>query len=128
VNVLDENIDYPTRQLLRRLKVPFRHISTDIGRSGMKDLNEVIPLLHSLKHPTFFTRDADFYSARLRHARYCLVYIDVASAESARYIARLLRHRQFRNRVERAGKVIRLHQSGISYRQLNSTREEQVHW
>jgi hypothetical protein len=73
VNILDENIDSVARQQLRSFKVRFRHIGSDIGHSGMKDLNDVIPLLHTLRKPTFFTRDGDFYSRTLVHAHYCLV-------------------------------------------------------
>lgn len=32
----------------------------------MKD-REIIPLLHQINHPTFFTRDSDFYYLRLCH-------------------------------------------------------------
>lgn len=54
MNILDENIDLVARQQLRSFKVRFGHIGSDIGHSGMKDLNDVIPLLHTLRKPTFF--------------------------------------------------------------------------
>ncbi|MEK6323489.1 MAG: hypothetical protein AABN33_17760 [Acidobacteriota bacterium] len=86
MNILDENIDAVAREHLRSLKVHFRHIGSDIGQSGMKDLNDVIPLLHNLRDPTFFTRDKDFYSRSLVHARYCLIHLDVPRKESRQSI------------------------------------------
>jgi hypothetical protein len=81
VNVLDENIVATQRQLLRSWKIHFRSIGGEVGRAGMKDRDEIIPLLHTLRRPTFFTRDHDFYKADLRHRGYCLVFLDVAFAK-----------------------------------------------
>ena len=126
--ILDENIDSFARERLRLVKIRYRHLGTYIGRSGMKDLNDVIPLLHSLKLPTFFTRDKDFYSTPLAHAGYCLVYLDVLPGESADYIIRFLNHNLFRRRVDRMGKVVRVHRTAIRYHQLNSRLEHRVRW
>jgi hypothetical protein len=41
----------------------------------MLDREEIIPLLHSLRQPTFFTRDRGFYRPGLLHSAYCLVYL-----------------------------------------------------
>jgi len=60
VNVLDENIVATQGQLLRSWKIHFRGIGGEVGRAGMKDRGEIIPLLHALRRPTFFTRDHDF--------------------------------------------------------------------
>jgi hypothetical protein len=65
-----------------------------VSRQGMKD-QEIIDLLHRLRHPTFFTRDEDLYARRRYHARYCLVYLAVAKDEVAPFVRRLLRHREF---------------------------------
>lgn len=128
MNILDENIDSVTREQLSSFKVRFSHIGTDIGYSGMKDLNDVIPLLHSLRKPTFFTRDAGFYSRTLVHARYCLVYLDVRASESAEYVVRLLRHEAFRKQSDRMGRIIRLRPNRLSYRELNSQKELHLDW
>lgn len=128
MNILDENIDSVARERLRWLKVPFRHIGSDIGHSGMKDLNDVIPLLHSLKHPTFFTRDEDFYARILGHAEYCLVHLDVPPGESADYIAKFLRHKHFRAKFDRIGKVVRVRRSGLSYFEQHYHRARRVKW
>ena len=79
MNVLDENIDEPQRQRLVAWKLHVRQIGVELGRLGMKDRNEIIPLLHSLRRPTLFTSDQDFYRPDWRHAGYCLVYLDVPS-------------------------------------------------
>jgi hypothetical protein len=128
VNILDENVDAVARQQLRTLNVRFRHIGTDIGHSGMKDRNDVIPLLHSLKNPTFFTRDEDYYSRDLIHSRYCLVYLDVPPGESARHIFRFLRDRRFRKNSDRVGRVLRLRQKKLSYYELKVDLERHLSW
>ncbi len=67
--VLDENIIESQAQLLRGWRFSPRQIGVDVGRQGMKD-DEVIPLLHSLHQPTFFTRDLQFYEVTLRIAAF----------------------------------------------------------
>ncbi|HEY3136662.1 MAG TPA: hypothetical protein VGL29_11600 [Blastocatellia bacterium] len=94
----------------------------------MKDRNDVIPLLHSLKNPTFFTRDEDYYSRDLIHAHYCLVYLDVPPGESARHIFRFLRDRRFRNNSDRVGRVLRLRQKKLSYYELKVDLERHLSW
>jgi len=128
VNIIDENIDYFQRERLTSLKIRFRQIGIEIGHSGMKDMEEIIPLLHSLRRPTFFTRDNDFYKPRLRHSRYCPVYLDMSLDEAADYIRRFLRHRLFRTQTQRMGKVIRISSTGLTYWQAGSERTRTVKW
>ena len=59
MNILDENIPESQRQLLRSWRIRTQQIGHELGRRGMKD-EEIIPLLHQLRRPTFFTRDLDF--------------------------------------------------------------------
>ena len=59
MNVLDENIPKDQRQLLERWRIRARQIGVNIGRRGLQD-DEIIPLLLTLRRPTFFTRDADY--------------------------------------------------------------------
>ena len=66
MNILDENIMESQRQLLRRWRIAVRQIGEDVARKGIKD-DEILPLLHQLTRPTFFTRDLDFYARELRH-------------------------------------------------------------
>lgn len=47
--LLDENVDVLVRRRrLRDWRIRFKHIGTSIGRRGMKDVDEILPLLHRL--------------------------------------------------------------------------------
>ena len=85
MNILDEDISVVERERLRARKVHIRQIGVGIGRLGMKDRSDIIPLLHSLSSPTFFSRDHGFYHPLLLHPGYCLVHLDVAFDEVAEY-------------------------------------------
>ena len=128
MNVLDENIITPERERLREWRIHFRYIGGEVGHLGMKDREEIIPLLHSIRQPTFFTRDQGFYSAILRHQRYCLVYLDVEVDETAEYIRRFLRHSEFRTRTQRLGKIVRVRHSGVSYWEVHQRGEHTLRW
>jgi hypothetical protein len=128
VNVLDENIVATQRELLRSWKIHFRRIGGEVGRAGMKDRSEIIPLLHTLRWPTFFTRDHDFYKPDLCHPGYCLVFLDVAFDEAAEFIRRFLRHASFRTQAQRMGKVLRVHHSGVSYWQARMKKVHALSW
>jgi len=94
----------------------------------MKDLNEVIPLPHQLKSPTFFTLDRGFYHPRLRHPGYCLVYLDIWDDEAAQYIRRFLSHGYFRAQAQRIGTIVRVHHNGLSYWRVGSEGEHRIKW
>jgi len=112
VNILDEDIDRYQRGLLEGRGIHVRQIGVEIGRSGMKDLNEVIPLLHGLRRSTPFTRDHSFYRLELRHPRYYLVHLDVRRKTVADFITRFLRHPALRTQAQRLGKIVRVQASG----------------
>jgi hypothetical protein len=59
MNILDENIITSQRQRLRSCRIPVRQIGHDIARKGLQD-EEILPFLHQLRQPTFFTRDLGF--------------------------------------------------------------------
>jgi hypothetical protein len=63
--ILDENIIASQRAQLRKWRIRFRQIGKETGRQGMKDLDEIIPLLHRLRRPTFFTNDLGFFDHAL---------------------------------------------------------------
>ncbi len=128
MNVLDENIVFSQRKQLQLWRIHLRQIGVELGEAGMKDFNEVIPLLHTLKRPTFFTRDHDYYKPDLRHPGYCLVLLDVAFDEAAEYTRRFLRHKAFRTQAQRMGKVIRVRHGGISYWQVKLEAERALSW
>lgn len=127
MNVLDENISTIQRQLLRGWHIPVRHIGYDVGRKGMKD-DEVIPFLLTLRHPTFFTLDWDYFERGLCHARYCLVYLDVSRDETTVFIRRLLRYQEFDTHAKRMGAVIRVSYAGLSVWRLHAQKEAYLGW
>jgi hypothetical protein len=127
MNVLDENISRIQRQLLRDWHIPVQHIGYEMGRKGMKD-EEIIPFLLTLHRPTFFTLDWDYFKPSLCHARYCLVFLDVARDESAVFIRRFLRHPEFDTQGKRMGTVIRLSYAGLFVWRLHARQETYYTW
>jgi hypothetical protein len=125
---LDEDISAPECERLHTYKIHFRQIGLEIGCSGMKDHGEIIPLLHRLKRPTFFTLDRGFYHPMLRHQGYCLIFLDVWEDEVAVYIRRFLRHGAFRAQAQRMGKVVRVSHGGVSYWQVNVKKALTLKW
>ena len=128
MNILDEDIDAAQCQQLRRWNIHFQRIGIHVGRLGMKDRNELVPLLHRLSRPTFFSRDHGFYDPQLRHPAYGIVFLDVCPDECASYIRRVLRHRAFRTRAQRLGRVVRARPSGITYWQINEKVQHIQAW
>ena len=125
--LLDENFPDSQRQLLRSWRIRPQQIGYEIGRKGMSD-EEIIPFLHQLRRPTFFTLDDDFYERGLCHAGYCLVFIDVGQYEAASFVRRLLRHREFSTQAKRMGVVIRVSHTGISAWYLHVEEERYIKW
>lgn len=126
--ILDENLDVWQRQKLEGWRIHFRRIGGELGRFGMDDYDEIIRPLHSIRRPTFFTRDKDFYRRWLSHPGYCLVYLDVGPGEAALFIRRFLRHRSFRTQAARMGKIVRVHQGGISVWQAGMGEGKDFAW
>ncbi len=104
-----------------------KQIGVDIGHKGLQD-EEIIPLLHSLRQPTFITRDEDFYDRWLIHAGYSLLYLAVDKYESAFFARRLLRHRALKTKAQRMGSVIRVSSAGIWFLRLRAKKEEFLSW
>jgi hypothetical protein len=127
VIVLDENIPFEERALLRQWRIRFRFVGEEIGYFGVKDPN-IITILHQLKRPTFFTRDEDFFSNTLCHASYCLVWLNVPREETARFIRMFLRHPNFRTTADRMGLVVRVSHGGINCWRKPNRRIERVAW
>ncbi len=127
MNILDENIPRSQKLLLLSWGVHVKQIGVDIGHKGLQD-EEIIPLLHSLRQPTFITRDEDFYDRRLGHAGYSLVYLAVDKYESAFFARRALRHRGLKTKAQRMGAVIRVSGAGIWLWRLQSKKEEFLSW
>ena len=60
MNILDEDIRADQRERLRQRRIAVRQIGYDIAQKGIKD-QAILPFLHQLRRPTFFTRDRGFY-------------------------------------------------------------------
>ena len=99
--ILDHNIPQNQVEQLRRWKIHFKQIGFEVGRPEWDDQQEVLRYLHATKESTFFTRDLGFFRRRFCHPRYCIVVIAVAVNETAEYIQKLLRHRQFKSKAKR---------------------------
>jgi hypothetical protein len=127
VNILDENIPKRQRLLLESQRIKVKQIGYNIGMVGMQD-EEIIPLLLALHRPTFFTRDEDFYRLRLRHARYCLVYLDVTRNEVAFFVRRLLSQAAFKTQARRMGLLIRVSGAGVHLWRLHAQAAEYLTW
>lgn len=127
MNILDENIPDSQRVLLRTRRIALRQIGLDLGRKGMKD-DEIVPLLHQLDRPTFFTLDGDFYDPRLCHEGYCLVHLDVEEEMAADYVRRLLRYRELNTKAKRMGCVIRVLPTGLALWCIHREQESHLSW
>ena len=128
MNILDENIVASQRAKLRKWRRRFSHIGTDIGRQGMKDLNELVPLLHNSRRPTFFTHDLGFIDRGLCHKDYSMVCLDVSAKETAVFIRRFLRHPGFRTRKQRLGKVILARERNLSFWEMGNRELQRIGW
>ena len=127
MNILDENIDREQRRLLQSWRISVRQIGYDVGQLGIKD-DAIIPLLHQLRRPTFFTRDRDFFKPRLRHAQYCLVQFVIPEDEVAAYARRVLRHPEFNTIAKRMGTIIRASPDGLTVWRLHAEHEVAIAW
>ena len=127
MNILDENVPESQRRLLKSSRVSIRQHGYDIGRKGMKD-DDIIPLLHHLDRPTFFTLDSDFYDRGLCHEGYCLVHLDIDEDSVAEHVRRLLRHREFDSKTKRMGRVIRVSPTKLSVWRIHGDQERHLSW
>ena len=127
MNILDENIPKSQRLLLESRSLRVKQIGVDIGHKGMLD-EEIIRLLHTLRQPTFLTRDKDFFDRQLVHAGYCIAFLAIDKDEVAFFVHRLLRHRALKTKAQRIGSVIRVSSSGICLWRLHSKKEEFLSW
>ena len=125
--VLDENIPSIQRELLASWGLALRQIGVDIGTKGIQD-DEVIVRLRALRHATFVTRDAGFYSRKLRHPECCLVVASVEQSEIALFVRRFLRHPEFNTQAKRAGTVIRVSRAALTVIGSRSYVETRVVW
>jgi hypothetical protein len=127
VIVLDENVDEGEWALLRRWRMPVCQVGRDVGRSGMQDA-DILPLLRTLRRPTFVSSDHYFFDMALCSDRYCLVYIDVRAKEVATHTRRLLRHSAFKTWAQRQGCVVRVSPTGIAVWRPHDRKATRYRW
>ena len=127
MNVLDENVPRDQADLLRQWGVRFRSISRELGYQGIDD-EDIRPLLLRLKKPTLLTRDEDFFRREFAHARYGLVWFDVAVEETAFFIRRFLNHPRFRANAQRLGCVVHVQPGHITYWTKNAEKLAEAAW
>lgn len=125
--VLDENLPASQQRLLRKWRIHFRFVGVHVAESGTEDEN-LIPLLHRLPQPTFFSMDRNFYRRDWMHQNYCLVWLDVRSRQGAEFIRRFLRHPSFSTQARRRGIVARVHAGGVIFWRAPKRSRQSVAW
>lgn len=85
-------------------------------------------LLRQQRNATFFTRDGDFFEPSLRHPGYCLVLVGIGQNEVAAFIWRFLRHPDFNTQAKRAGRVVRISHTGLTFWRLRSQAQTHTEW
>ena len=113
--IADENISEEEISRLRESGIRVRLIA-DVAARSITDEN-IFPVLHRLKLPTFFSKDKDFWNHGLVHADYCLVCLDIPEHEGkiAAFMRRFLTQPDFNTKGKRMGKVVRVHVRGIEF-------------
>jgi len=125
--VLDENILYSQRELLKASGFSARQIGYDLLVKGIKD-EQIIVELRRLRNPTFFTRDSGFYQKISCHRNYCLAVVNTNQYEVAAFVRRFLRHPRFNTQAKRLGKVVRIGPAGIIVWTAHRRSEIVEHW
>jgi hypothetical protein len=125
--VIDENLPASQRQLLRKWSVRYRAVGVEIAAPGTRDEN-LIPVLHQLAAPMFFTLDRHFFRADWAHACYGLAWLDVAENEAAEFIRRFLRHPAFDTQSKRLGVVARVGAAGVRFWRKSQPQLQRTEW
>ena len=127
MNILDENLIESQCRLLQSWHIHFQQIGITLGRKGLKD-EEIISYLLELNNPTFFTRDEGFFDHKLCHPGYCLVHLAVRKDETASFVRRVLKHRNFNTKIKRMGSIIRASHVGLTVYRINTKNYNHYNW
>jgi len=125
--LIDESVPEHQISLLRNWRLHVRVVGVEIARLGIKD-DDLVPVLHELPRPTFFTLDDDFYRRRYCHAGYCVGYVDTAAKFAAEHIRRFLKHPGFDTQAKRMGAVVRIRPAGLNFWRLHDPEEVSAPW
>lgn len=126
--LLDENIAEDQAQLLRSWRIRVRQVGYDLGAQGLKDEQQILPLLRKLGRPTFITRDLGFFDPRWCHEKYALICLAVSQSEVARLTRRFLRHPAFNTKAKRMGAVVRVTPAELRVWRLRADKQQRVAW
>ncbi len=118
--LLDENITKDQKELLEKWRFNVKQIGVDIATKGIQDI-QIITLLQQLHGVLFLTRDTDFFKQHYCHRNYCIVYLDVEKTETAYFIRKFLKHRNFNTTAKRLGKIVKVSQTLIQYYSVKSS-------
>ena len=102
-------------------------IGVDIAHKGLQD-EEILPFLHHLRRPTFFTRDRGFYRREVCHRQNGIVCLEVVPEEVAIFVRRVLRHHRLNTQAKRMGTAVRASHRGFGIWQLHAQQEEVILW
>jgi hypothetical protein len=127
MNILDENIIASQRQRLWSWRIRVRQIGVDLAGKGLQD-EEIIPFLHHLRRPTFFTRDRGFYRREICHRKCSIVCLEVAPEEVAMFVRRVLRHPRLNTQAKRMGTIVRASRRGLALWRVHAREEEILLW
>jgi len=99
----------------------------DIAVAGTKD-EGLVPLLHRLAAPTFFSLDQDFFRPDWARRNCALVWLGAADDRAAEFIRRFIRHALFDTQARRMGVVGRVHAGGVVYWRAGNPSAQSVSW
>ena len=125
--VLDENVPESQRRLLRKWRIHFRAVGVNVGKAGTPDA-DLIPVLHRLARPTFFSLDSHFYRSDWMHSGYCLIWLDLQAEVAAEFIRRFLRYPAFNTHAKRMGLVARVHADGVQLWRRGKQNQQAIAW
>ncbi|MBM3243005.1 hypothetical protein FJZ31_42640 [Candidatus Poribacteria bacterium] len=126
--IVDENM--PRRfTLMLQYWVSAGQIGSEVGRKGIQD-DEIIPrILLEVKRTTFLTQDRRIYFRERPHPGYCLIIVpELSVSEIAALVRRLFRVSGFHTVAERMGKIVRITQEYIHWKELYQPGEQRQQW
>jgi hypothetical protein len=104
-----------------------RVVGVDIAVAGTKD-EGLVPLLHRLAAPAFFSLDQDFFRPDWAHRNYAPVWLDAADDRAAEFIRRFIRHALSETQAKRMGVVGRVHAPGVVHWRGGNPSAQSVLW
>jgi hypothetical protein len=127
VILVDENFTAAQCRELVAKSLRITQIGHGVASKGIID-EHIVPLLLTLRRPTFFTQDKGFFDYRLCHSSYCIVVVDAEARRVPDFVIRALRHLRLRSFRQRTGLVVKVGPSGITLLNAGSPKPILVPW